>query len=82
MNIYNIKMDNLTYTKGYYGASTVELDGMMKKMYDDGKAFQTAWSYLDKDTVAQHMLSNSGHYQMKVRWDHFFNREMYRIKYK
>ena len=82
MNVYNIKMDNLTYTKGYYGVSTEQLSAMMQKMYADGKLYLVAWSYMDKDIEAQHILSDSPQYQLKRNWEEFFEREMYRLNTK
>lgn len=79
MNVYNIKMDNLTYTKGYYGASPENLSAMMQKMYHDGKVCLIAWSYLDKDIQAEHILRDSAHYKMKCNWEQFFEREMWKL---
>ena len=33
------------------------LSAMMQKMYHDGKVCLIAWSYLDKDIQAEHILS-------------------------
>ena len=82
MNIYNIKMDNLTYTKGYYGVDVDKLGAMMQKMYHDGKVYLVAWSYMPKDLQAEHALRNSAQYQMKRNWEQFFDREMYKLNNK
>jgi len=76
MNIYNIKMENLTYTRGYYGNMPEEMFmNMQQKMQYDYMVNQLAWHYLEPTVKAQHILTNSAEYRMHMHWDMWMQRE-------
>ncbi len=76
MNIYNIKMENLTYTKGYSGNATDDMiQNMQQKMRYDGITNLLAWHYLDPVTRAQHTLTSSSQYLMHRNWRKHLARE-------
>ena len=76
MNVYNIKMENLTYTKGYYGNMPEEMFmNMQQKMRYDFVLNQLAWHYLDDVTKSEHALRDSAHYKMHTHWNAWFARE-------
>ena len=76
MNVYNIKMENLTYTKGYYGSAPEELMmDMQTKMRYDGITNLLAWHYMTEVSRAQHTLTSSSHYLMHRNWKKYLARE-------
>lgn len=76
MNVYNIKMENLTYTRGYYSNVPEEVMMDMKtKMRYDCMVNLLAWHHLDSVSKAEHMLRDSAHYKMHNNWIAWFNRE-------
>ena len=73
MNVYNIKMENLTYTKGYYGNMPEEMAmNMQQKMRYDYMVNQLAWHHLDEVSKAEHMLHDSAQYKMHQHWNAWF----------
>ena len=76
MNIYNIKMENLTYTKGYYGSAPKDMiQNMQQKMRYDGITNLLAWHYLDAVSRAQHKLASSREYLLHRNWRKHLARE-------
>ena len=76
MNVYNIKMENLNYTRGYYSNVPEEVMMTMKqKMRHDCLVNQLAWHYLDAVSKSEHTLRDSAHYKMHNNWAQWYSRE-------